>query len=235
MSDQEKFLTRWSRRKRDNASENAQAEKPTAGAADDSTTQETKSDQSIVARPLEADAPPAPEFDLTKLPSIESLGANSDLTAFFQPGVPSALKHAALRRAWAADPAIRDFVGLAENAWDFTDPEAMPGFGTLDPKYNVKKLVAEMFGEAEPKPEPPEEVSAPEPPPAHPTQLPDKSGINADIPTADHAATAELQEPTAASAEPLVQRDVNIAVQHDDLKNETADMKKRRHGGAMPQ
>jgi len=35
------------------------------------------------------------------------------------------------RRAWAADPAIRDFKGLAENAWDFTDPTAMPGFGEL--------------------------------------------------------------------------------------------------------
>ena len=42
---------------------------------------------------------------------------------------PLELSRAALRRAWAADPAIRDFVGLAENAWDFTDPTAMPGFG----------------------------------------------------------------------------------------------------------
>ena len=42
------------------------------------------------------------------------------------------MSRAALRRAWAADPAIRDFVGLAENAWDFNDPHAMPGFGPLD-------------------------------------------------------------------------------------------------------
>ena len=27
---------------------------------------------------------------------------------------------------------VRDFVGLAENAWDFNDPHAMPGFGPLD-------------------------------------------------------------------------------------------------------
>ena len=152
MSDQEKFLTRWSRRKRDTA-KRIEVEKPTAPAADDSAKQEIKSDQSIVTRPRESEAPPAPGFDLTKLPSLESIGANSDITAFLQPGVPSALKHAALRRAWAADPAIRDFVGLAENAWDFTDPEAMVGFGGLDPKYDVKKIVAEIFGEAGPKAE----------------------------------------------------------------------------------
>ena len=29
------------------------------------------------------------------------------------------------------DPAIRDFVGLSENSWDFTDPNAMGGFGPL--------------------------------------------------------------------------------------------------------
>jgi TorA maturation chaperone TorD len=29
------------------------------------------------------------------------------------------------------DPAIRDFIGIAENQWDFNDPTAMPGFGPL--------------------------------------------------------------------------------------------------------
>ena len=47
-----------------------------------------------------------------------------------------------------ADPAIRDFMGLAENDWDFTDPTAMPGFGALPPGTDVKKLVAQIFGEA---------------------------------------------------------------------------------------
>jgi hypothetical protein len=228
MSDQEKFLTRWSRRKRDTANKNAQAEKPTAGAADDSTTQEMKSDQSIVAHPLEAEVAPTPEFDLTKLPSLESIGVNSDIAAFLQPGVPSALKHAALRRAWAADPAIRDFVGLAENAWDFTDPEAMPGFGVLDPRYNVKKLVAEIFGEAEPKAEAPKEAHVPERPSAQSTQLPDEIAAN-------DAVAAEPQKIETVSAEPLLQRDTNIAVQYEDSKNGSADTKKHRHGGAMPE
>jgi len=32
-------------------------------------------------------------------------------------------------RALLSDPAIRTFVGTAENAWDFTAPESIPGFG----------------------------------------------------------------------------------------------------------
>jgi hypothetical protein len=34
-------------------------------------------------------------------------------------------------RALLSDPAIRTFVGTAENAWDFTQPESIPGFGRL--------------------------------------------------------------------------------------------------------
>lgn len=30
-----------------------------------------------------------------------------------------------------ADPAIREFKGLAENSWDFTDPNGVPGFGPM--------------------------------------------------------------------------------------------------------
>jgi hypothetical protein len=33
--------------------------------------------------------------------------------------------------ALLSDPAIRTFVGIAENAWDFTRPETIPGFARL--------------------------------------------------------------------------------------------------------
>src|SRR5215207_2247617 len=67
-------------------------------------------------------------FDPSSLPSLESIGADSDIRAFLAPAVPAELSRAALRRAWAADPAIREFVGLAENAWDFNVPGALHGF-----------------------------------------------------------------------------------------------------------
>jgi len=78
---------------------------------------------SSAVRPLEA----------SRLPPIESITADSDVTAFLEPGVPAELTRAALRRAWAIDPSIRDFIGIAENQWDFNDPNGIPGFGPLTP------------------------------------------------------------------------------------------------------
>ena len=127
MSDQENFLSRWSRRKRDTANENAQPDKPAATGPDKPA--EPGPDATPAVAGTTPAAASAPEFDLTKLPSLDSIGANTDIRDFLQPGVPPALKHAALRRAWSADPAIRDYIGPAEYAWDFTDPKAMPGFG----------------------------------------------------------------------------------------------------------
>jgi hypothetical protein len=74
------------------------------------------------------------------LPPIDAIDAATDVTAFLGKGIPQELSRAALRRAWSTDPAIRDFVGLAENAWDFNDPNAMPGFGPVD--YSVEEVDA---------------------------------------------------------------------------------------------
>jgi hypothetical protein len=50
---------------------------------------------------------------------------------------------------WTSDPAIRDFIGLAENQWDFTDPTGIPGFGALEATDNVGQLVAQAMGKLE--------------------------------------------------------------------------------------
>jgi len=65
------------------------------------------------------------------LPSIDAITADTDIIAFLQSGVPAELTRAALRRAWTSDPAICDFIGVAENQWDFNDPNGIPGFGPL--------------------------------------------------------------------------------------------------------
>src|SRR5438874_3647281 len=116
MSDEE-FLARWSRRKRE------------AKAAVDAPPPAETPDPAPSAT---AENPANAEVDLANLPPVESITAATDVPAFLGHGIPPELSRAALRRAWAADPAIRDFVGLAENAWDFNDPHAMPGFGPLD-------------------------------------------------------------------------------------------------------
>ena len=119
MSD-EQFLARWSRRKRE------------AKTADDAPPPAQPAETPKPAPAATAETPAADELDLSSLPPIDSITAPTDITAFLRKGIPPELRRAALRRAWAADPAIRDFVGLAENAWDFNDPNAMPGFGPLD-------------------------------------------------------------------------------------------------------
>ena len=128
----EGFLERWSRKKIE-----AEREAPDAP-AEPRTTDESLPDEpacpSVPRRTSPrppAEAAPKPEFDLASLPSLDSITAATDIRAFLAPGVPKELARAALRRAWSADPAIRDFKGLAENDWDFTDPTAMPGFGAL--------------------------------------------------------------------------------------------------------
>jgi Protein of unknown function (DUF3306) len=119
MSDEE-FLRRWSRRKQEAKQESKAAEQAPSPPG-----------QTAAASPETAEVASEPEIDLSKLPSIDSITAATDITEFLRKGIPAELSRAALRRAWATDPTIRDFVGLAENAWDFTDPNAIPGFGAL--------------------------------------------------------------------------------------------------------
>jgi hypothetical protein len=136
MSDTKKFLARWSERKlKPETTEDPRSEKKSAT--------ETRVDERRAAESATAE----PEFDITQLPSLESIVANSDIRAFLQKGVPSHLRHAALRRAWSADPAIRDFVGLSENSWDFNQPDSLPGFGPIDVE-DVRRLAARYFGGA---------------------------------------------------------------------------------------
>ena len=208
MNDRENFLTRWSRRKLEPADEKVPAE-PTPAAID-----------APPAGATQGEATPLPEFDPSKLPSLDSIGAESDIRAFLQAGVPSALRHAALRRAWSADPAIRDYIGPNENFWEGVGMDNVPGFGALDPSVDVKKLVAQVFGDAEPKPRSDDYAPAEAKVPA---------------PGAIESSATEAKQQVAQNTDPLLQRDENVATQHDDVQQEAAAAKPRRHGGAMPQ
>jgi uncharacterized protein DUF3306 len=142
MSEPENFLERWSKRKL--------AKGEPAAAEQDAGAPQAENESQAPAPAMETNAtnaaPESQVFDPASLPSIESIGANTDVTAFLRPGVPSELTQAALRRAWSTDPAIRDFVGLVENGWDFNDPQAMPGFGPISPG-DVARLAAQLIGE----------------------------------------------------------------------------------------
>ncbi len=83
-------------------------------------------------------------FDPASLPSIGSITADTDIVAFLKSDVPTELTRAALRRAWTSDPAIRDFIGIAENQWDFNDPKGMAGFGRLDASESGVTFLAQL-------------------------------------------------------------------------------------------
>lgn len=214
MSEQERFLSRWSRRKREVAKEEALPQK--AESAETSAPEAAKDQQ------------PAP-FDPASLPPIDSINVATDIRGFLAENVPAALKHAALRRAWVADPTIRDFVGLAENDWDFTKPETIPGFGALDPEFDVAGMVRRVFGEG-----PPAESQVPVP------SLPadDTAQLDGNIPEdVARVEAADEPPPGAVTAEPeIVHRGESAALQTDMTHSQDEPRGRRRlHGGALPQ
>ena len=136
MGNDTEFFTRWSRRKYQAATDKIGQSKLENSSGD------IVSGASAAFVQVENGRP----FDRVSLPSIESLGAESNIRAFLEAGVPDELARAALRRVWSLDPAIRDFVGLSENSWDFNAPGAMAGFGPIEGK-EVGRLLMSLLGE----------------------------------------------------------------------------------------
>lgn len=233
MSEPDHFLSRWSRRKRQPADESkaATAAGPTAEDG-----------------PATADAPrrPLPKveeaaFDPALLPAIDSITADTDIRGFFAPGVPAELTRAALRRAWTADPRIREFVGLAENDWDFNNPGSIPGFGSLEMTPELRREVERIVGGVLPQEEqpgrPPAAPSTQPPEPARqiaaapkPT-LPEKAANTAPVPDNPARGTDEL----LSNENTLHRTQDHTAVQHSAQSQESLQTPARRgHGGALP-
>lgn len=216
MSEPEKslqnFVQRWSRRK-------LAAAEPADAAAD------THAHEPQSAQPdSPADAPPdpaAPAFDAASLPPIESIKAASDVRAFLAPGVPIELTRAALRRAWVSDPAIRDFVGLAENQWDFTQADGVPGFGALEPTANLRRMLAALYGDAPAQ----DAIAAGE----------DFAKTVSPEPAAE-LLTGTAAESPAAERQTIRQASDNHVAMRDDLGGNVPDQLPghRKHGRAVP-
>ena len=222
MSD-ENFINRWSRRKREAADESVQPKKTDPTQTIDPPVEEPEVSS---RRPAESSAD---AFDVSSLPSIESIGAGTDITAFLQAGVPSALRRAALRRAWEADPAIRDFVGLNENYWnDVAGAAAAPGFGDLDPGVDVKRMVSELFGDSTP------EQAETEAPPASPASA--DTSEHSPVQTGE-AHLLRGPEPSTAEVHPQSTEapTTEIAAVHNQRDEPSARSPGRRHGSALPE
>jgi hypothetical protein len=141
----EDFLSRWSRRKRD-AVETEQAKG--APAEHDVVPENAVSEnETPFVEGSEEAKSSEPAFDLKDLPPIETITAATDVRPFLAPGVPVEIARAALRRAWSADPRIRDFVGLADYDWDYHTPGSAAGFGPLEMTDELRRVVARILGD----------------------------------------------------------------------------------------
>ena len=189
----EGFLSRWSRRKR--------------AVVEGRAPEEAAPPAPLEAKPEAPSAEPEDDFDLTSLPPIESLTIESDFRAFLHRKVPLDLRAAALRRAWSLDPAIRDFIGPADYAWDFNAPDGVPGFA-LELGGDAMKLLSHALGLDAPAPKP-EEDKAPEAPAMAEAPAPEATPEAPGLAIAEAAPEAE-----AAPATPVE--------------------RPRRHGSALP-
>ncbi|HEV2956341.1 MAG TPA: DUF3306 domain-containing protein [Xanthobacteraceae bacterium] len=216
----ESFLSRWSRRKRENTSPRLRGESlpsgedPRVGSRSDPG-EGASPGAHAVENPPHPDPLPASgerEFDPATLPPIESIDASTDVSVFLRPGVPADLAQAALRRAWVVDPAIRDFVGPAENAWDFNAPGGVPGFEPLRAIDDVRRLAAQVAGAL----------------PAAPEAATAEEATNI-APAPQAAAAATPVPPDETGAAPVD----DAAAQDDTPADRPAASPRPRHGGAL--
>lgn len=209
MTGPDNFIRRWARLKR--TSDSVHEIETVSAKAEVTTTQP------------EAEEVPDQVFDPASLPSLEQIAADTDIGAFLQSGVPAELTRAALRRAWASDPAIRDFIGIAENQWDFNDPDGIPGFGPLlattgapavPPQVSSKlESIAKALAELPPSVEPDRShMTNPEP-------APDKSCCTG----------------SGISDSPAKANEVEAAAKGDgNFEQHEMSGDRRRHGSALP-
>jgi hypothetical protein len=243
MSENEPFLSRWSRLKQETAKRDPASEPEAASASEPA--REGKDARAPATVPQRQPAQEA--FDPASLPPLDSIGATTDIRAFLARGVPAELTQAALRRAWAADPAVRNFIGLSENSWDFTAPEGVPGFGPMRPTDNVQELLAQVGRQG------PRLDDAPAPA-AESVRVPD--GQAAEVPRATAASPVSGETPQGGTHKPVktagepqeaadlsaVRQSANINNKNEDVAAQTANNdrelsapgRRRSHGGALP-
>jgi hypothetical protein len=231
MSEPETFLARWSRRKAAAAESLESCEAPACAAYEEAVegrdpaegTGGSRADDVASARGADA---VSPLFDLASLPPIESIAADTDIRAFLAPGVPPELARAALRRAWAADPKIRDFVGLADYDWDFNVPGSMAGFGPLEMTQELREIAARIIG--------PPPVAAPAAGPAEKSDLSEREVSPGEIPPSD--LIHDMSEQEADAGDPSSERDPSVAAvqSQPDAAEKSQLVVRPRHGGALP-
>ncbi|MGB8400099.1 DUF3306 domain-containing protein [Bradyrhizobium sp.] len=193
----------------------------------------------------EADAAPEqvaesePEFDISSLPKLEDITSTTDMTAFLRNNVPERLRNEALRKSWALDPVIRDYVSPAlEYAYDWNTPGGVPGSSAIGAGLDVARMVSQIMGGGETATDPsiPAAAAPAKVPPSGP-QAPEHDEKPApDLPIQPlrlgEDAASIAQDPPGAEDGGIIEAE---AARSSGADNAGAPQQKvRRHGTARP-
>ncbi len=226
MSDQDhsddgkSFLSRWSQRKQEAKQPDRDAPVPDADAP---------------SAPV-AESEAEPEFDLSSLPKLEDLTETTDITAFLRKGVPESLRNAALRKSWALDPAIRNYVNPAlDYAYDWNTPGGVPGSSEIGAGMDVARLVSQIMGGesvTEPTVSAADPAGAPASGPAHSAASNAPQKTEPELSAQAVRLSSEAQKlPNNEEAAP----NKTASAQDSDKSNSVASQQSvRRHGSAKP-
>jgi hypothetical protein len=186
--------------------------------------------------PLTPDTAPVSAPDITRvtdgpgegadqLPPVDSITLETDLSPFLKPGIPAAIRNAAMRRKWMLNPVIRDYVDPAlDYAWDWNAAAAVPGAGGRILGESVARMLRDVVG----TPPQARAEDAAESAPADGGQDHEKSP---DAPTSSRA-----PDPSASSAQVSDDMSINLVPSSPDNPSDEpgTPLPRRRHGGAVP-
>lgn len=236
--DESGFLGRWSRRKRAAAAGIGEPAAPEPDAP-------SRAQPDAMPDPEQAALPEAgpQEEPFVEPPALDTIGEDFDLSYWLRQKVPDVWKRQALRHAWSADPAIRDFKGLADYDLDYNTPGMAPGYGPLNESDDVAAMARKIFGEPEP-----EAVARDSQPQDHPAQTSSEASDHALAASRQAEAAGDLGTPTARQDAPdpatkgdefaQDQAESDAASQQtvpDQRENPQMIVRiRRRGGGAMP-
>jgi hypothetical protein len=219
--DDKSFLSRWSQRKRE-------AKQPDRDAP--------AADADAPSAPV-AESKAEPEFDLSSLPKLEDLTATTDITAFLRKGVPESLRNAALRKSWALDPAIRNYVNPAlDYAYDWNTPGGVPGSSEIGTGMDVARLVSQIMGGGESVAEPAGSAAgpgnAPASDPTHPAANNALQKTERDLPAPAVRLSSDVQK--LSNNEETAPNKAAPAQDTDEGSTAAPQQAVRRHGSAKP-
>ncbi len=224
-ADNKSFLARWSQRKHEAKQPDHDA--PTANS-------------DAPSGPV-AESDVAQEFDLSSLPKLEDMTATTDITAFLRKGVPEHLRNAALRKSWALDPAIRNYVNPAlDYAYDWNTPGGVPGSSEIGSGMDVARLVSQIMGSGESAVEPPvPAISLANETADHPTQSLEHNTIQKSELELPAQAVRLSKETVSVAQKPANAEEgsqiVAEGAEHSEVSRSAAPQQVvRRHGSAKP-